>query len=169
MNRFKYSLYAAAGILVLASVITAVSPQRVMAALGFTPVRDVDQPARQPRQDGFGFAIANGITTQVSLSAVPAGKRLVIESFSADASVPSGQTGFFFITTTAGGVSAIHTVPVVQAFADAAFPGSDALVTAQSIRIYADPGTTPSVSFRRSSSAGGAFCSAFISGYFVDL
>lgn len=168
MRWFKQSLLAAAGILVLALVVGTISPKRVMAALGFTPVRDVDQPARNPHQDGFGFATANSITTEVDLSTVPNGKQLVIEYISATASVPAGQSGFFFIQTKAGGVTANHTVPVVQSFADAAFPGSSLLVSAQPFRIYADPGTTPSVSFRRSSNAGGAFCSAFISGYFVN-
>ncbi len=132
-------------------------------------VRDIDQPAMSPHQDGFGFAIASGFTTSEALTMVPAGKRLVIEQFSATAIVPAGQSGFFFIQTTAGGGAAQHIVPATKGFADSAFPGSDLLTASQSIRIYADPGTTPTVSFRRSSSAGSSTFSAFISGYHVTL
>lgn len=130
-------------------------------------VSNADEPARSPYQDGFGFELANGITTERALSPLPADKRLVIEYFSATATVPSGQTGFFFIKTRAGGVTALHTVPAVASFQDSAFPGSDLLVAAQSIRLYADAGTSPTVSFRRSSGAGAASYSAFVSGYFV--
>lgn len=59
-------------------------------------------------------------------------------------------------------------IPVTSSFADAAFPGSDLLIAAQSIRLYADAGTTPSISFRRSSTTGSASLSAFTSGYLVS-
>lgn len=132
--------------------------------------RDVEQPARNPRQDGTGSVVAtNAFTTEAPLSSVPNGKQLVIEYFSATAIVPSGQSGFFFITTRAGGVALLHHVPVIQKFADSAFAGSDLLVAGQPVRIYADPGTTLSVSFRRSNNAGPSSFSADISGYFVNL
>jgi hypothetical protein len=132
--------------------------------------RNADEPGRNPHHDGTGSVVAsNSFTTEGVLSSVPAGKQLVMEYFSATAIVPAGQTGFFFVTTRAGGVALLHHVPVIQKFADAAFPGSDLLVAAQSVRIYADPGTAPSVSFRRSSNAGPSTFNADISGYFVNL
>ena len=67
MKRLQYSLLAAAGILILAFVLTAVGPKRVMAALGFTPVRDVDQAARQPFSATANLAIAASTGTFVSL------------------------------------------------------------------------------------------------------
>ncbi len=169
LERFKVAICAAIGILTLACVITVVTPKRVLAALGYTPVRDVDQPARAPYSGGFGFLVANGTTSTTSLGVVPAGKRLVIEYFSGSGEVPTGQTAYFYISTTAGGTGGSHSVPVTQKFADAAFAGSDALVAAQPLRLYADPGTNVEVGFRRSSANGGAFCSAFISGYYVTL
>ena len=169
MPRFKYSLLAVAGILILAFVLTAIGPKRVMAALGYTPVRDVDAPALNPHGDGIAFTIASGITTQVNLSPVPVGKRYVIEHITATASVPHGQTGFFFIDTRSGGTNVSLVVPVNQQFVDTVFAGSDLLVTGQSVRFYADPGTTPSISFRRSSNSGSASFQAFLSGYYVNL
>jgi hypothetical protein len=169
MKRLRYSLYATAGIVMLALVLSAIGPKRVMAALGYTPVRDVDNPAGNPHSDGIGFTFASGITTTVNLTPVPAGKRLVIEYVSVTASVPSGQTGFFFIDSRAGGVLAVHSIPATQKFADTAFAGTDLIVTGQSLRLYADPGTTPTISFRRSSSSGGASFQAFWSGYYVNL
>jgi hypothetical protein len=169
MTRFKYSIAAAGGILVLAFVLTAIGPKRVMAALGYTPVREVENPAIKPYGSGIGFTVTSGITTQVNLPAVPAGKRLVIEHVTSTASVPNGQTGFFFIDAVSGGVGVSLVIPTNQQFADTVFPGSDLIVTGQAVRIYADPGTTPSISFRRSSSAGSASFQAFFSGYFVNL
>lgn len=88
MKRFKYSLCAAAGILILALVLSAVGPHRVMAALGYTPVRDVDFAARQPvlvtlfsPGGSFGW---NSYT-------IPANKRLVIEFVAIDATVNNGD------------------------------------------------------------------------------
>ncbi len=169
MQRFKYSMLAAAGLLILALVLTAIGPKRVMAALGYTPVRDVDNPASNPHGDGIADTITSGITTQVFFRAVPAGKRFVIEHVTATASVPNGQTGFIFIDTRSGGINVRLVIPVNQQFADSVFPGSDLLVTGQAVRFYADPGTFPSISFRRSSSSGSASFQAFISGYYVNL
>ena len=74
MQRFKYSILAAAGILVLSGVLIAIGPTRVMAALGYTPVRDVDNPGRQPFSINLSIPAAGVPPT----FPVPAGKRLVI-------------------------------------------------------------------------------------------
>ncbi|MCC6728679.1 MAG: hypothetical protein IT208_04995 [Chthonomonadales bacterium] len=168
MRRLKLSLLAAVGLLALAGAISAVGPKRVMAIAGYTPVRSIDEPALNPRQQLTPYTVANSITTDVSLAPVPASvRRRVIEHFSATAGVPSGQSGFFFITTTANASTAVHVVPVTQRFADAAFPGSDTLVASEETRLYADPGTTPRIAFRRSSSAGSASFQAAVSGHDV--
>lgn len=168
MQRFKVSLLAAAGLLVLAFVLNAIGPKRALAALGFTPVRDVTNPALDPHTEGDGFVIANTVTTDANLSTVPAGKRLVIEQLFANASVPAGQTGFFFIRATANGSIGVFSIPVQQTFADSVVGGT-LLTTAQPVRIYADPGTVPEVSFRRSSDSGGASYSFWISGHYVNV
>jgi hypothetical protein len=69
MQRLQYSLLAAAGILILAFTLNLIGPKRVMAALGYTPVREVNAPGRQPFA-AQGFPFFN--------FAVPANKRLVI-------------------------------------------------------------------------------------------
>jgi hypothetical protein len=83
MNRFKYSLLAAAGILTLAFILTAIGPKRVMAALGYTPVRDIDVYARQP------VLVALSSNGSVFYD-VPAKKRLVIEFISFDSETFGG-------------------------------------------------------------------------------
>lgn len=88
MNRFKYSLLAAAGILVLAAVLNMIGPKRVMAALGYTPVRDVDFAARKPLI--LSFNLGSGGMGPVYI--IPDKKRLVIEfiSISAPGSTSAG-------------------------------------------------------------------------------
>jgi len=100
MKRFQSSLFAAAGLLILAFVLTAIGPKRVMAALGFTPVRDVDGPGRQP------FAVrANAVSGAIPVStadiAVPAGKRLIITAISAE--IEDFNPGYFILFTSIGG------------------------------------------------------------------
>lgn len=78
MKHFNYSLLAAAGILVLAFVLTAAGPKRVMAALGYTPVRDIDNPGRQPFAAGLLMSGEGG-----TYFVAPPGKRVVITDVSA--------------------------------------------------------------------------------------
>ena len=156
MKRFSASLYEAAGILLLAVVLNAVGPKRVMAALGYTPVRDVDNPARQPVQ--FVLTLTSNYT-------VPVGKRLVIEHVSADFGVPSGGgVKDFAISTTVGGVEVAHEMrrTVGSVFSN----GDERVVVCEPVRIYADPGTTVGAS---SITAGGVFGTIGISGYLVNL
>ena len=82
MQRFKYSLTAAAGILILAFVLNLIGPRRVMAALGYTPVRDVDNPLRNPYQVTISLTGNNTQSVRTSL-VVPQGYRLRIEYVSA--------------------------------------------------------------------------------------
>lgn len=72
MRRFKASLLAACGLLILAAVRGAIGPKRALAALGFTPVRDVDGAARQPFTvegvvNGFFFKAFSGPGTNKRL------------------------------------------------------------------------------------------------------
>src|SRR5215218_1053810 len=105
MKRLQYSLLAAAGVLLLALVLTAIGPKRVMAALGFTPVRDVDGPAMQPVQ----FVLAPGVES----FQVPAGKRLVIDQISGEVNItPANVVVDVSIRTVVNGISLPHTIPV---------------------------------------------------------
>ena len=167
MPRLKYSLLAVAGIVLLAVVLSVIGPKRALAALGYTPIRDVDNPARNPFQISTGNVFVLNRNNSGNLDAVPAGSRLVIEQVSVTASVPSGQSGFFSISTTAGGNGESFVIPTTQRFFDGS--GTDILVATQSLRLYADPGTTPQVNFFRSSTAGFASFQGMISGYKVGL
>ena len=167
MKRFQYSLLATAGILILAFVLTAIGPKRVMAVLGYTPVKDVDGPGRRAYHELAPSINTSTVTTEVNFSMVPGGNRLAIENVSVAASVPSGQTGYFFIDTIVGGAFSSQVLPAVQKFADQS--GENILICAQPIRVYADPGTRPSLGFRRSSNAGDASFQGAISGYYIGL
>lgn len=133
------------------------------------PVRDVDNPARQPVQahascDGTG---ATGCST--SIFVVPPGKRLVIEYASMQAGIPAGQVALFEIQTIAGGASGSveHSFPL-SAPSVSGFGGGLTAV-GQQVRVYADPGITVNVSGRRNIVAGDARFSFSISGHLVDV
>lgn len=100
MQRFKISMLTAAGILVLAFVLTAIGPKQVMAALGYTPVRDVNCPGRQPFAM-LVIAAPNEIPVSTANVAVPVGKRLVITSISAE--IEQSNPGYFTMSTLIGG------------------------------------------------------------------
>ncbi len=169
MKRLSYSLLASAGILVLAFVLTAVGPKRVMAALGFTPIRDVDTPGRVPYQALTQSQSSGTPNVTADLPVVPAGNRLAIEHLSGGVRIPTGQTGYFILSTTAGGVSSFHTIPLVQRFDDGRVVGTEIVIASQPIRIYADPGTRPSITFRRSSNNGTVSVEGNVSGYYIGL
>jgi hypothetical protein len=136
---------------------------------GPLPVRDVDNPARQPVQadafcDGTG---ATGCFTRIF--EVPPGKRLVIEYASMQAGIPAGQVALFEIQTLAGGASSSvqHSFPL-SAPSVSGFGGGLTAV-GQQVRVYADPGISVGVAGRRNIVAGDARFNFTISGYLVDV
>ena len=155
MQRFKYSILAAAGILVLAGVLTVAGPKRVMAALGYTPVRDITNPALQPFQ--ITLSATDSFTT-------PAGKRLVIDHVSGIMDFVSGGPNNLALETTANGRLAshyLHTTFVSGSPPNVWYNVSD------TGGIYADPNTNVSTSLNYSGSRG--FENITISGHLVDL
>ena len=154
MKRFKYSILAAAGVLILALIITAIGPKRVMAALGYTPVRDVDNPGRHPFQ--IGLASFNSFRFTV-----PAGKRLVIENVSGNA-FSFGVFRWVGLLSTAGGAFTSHLIPVTSA--GLAGSGANTYTFGQVTTIYADPETDV---FCNGSDDGLGFVA--VSGHLVDL
>jgi hypothetical protein len=132
-------------------------------------IRDVDNPARQPFQtsmsltmnDGFGN---NGRSFEFD---VPAGKRAVVEYFSAFFQLPTGQKLTRLIVTTNyyGGV--FHDFGTTYTGTSAGF---DTFVTSQQTRLYADAvGGRIFVNAYRTDSIGTASGSVSISGYLVDV
>jgi hypothetical protein len=132
-----------------------------------SPMRDVDNPARQPvRFQPIIFIPAGGTSGTADLPAVPAGKRLVIETISFWARV---QTGLL-------GTLQLNFVPML--------PGakmmtndlnSDLIGFIGSYRLYYDPGSSIHLTFRPSFVSPGFStpdfinCNVLITGYYVSL
>ena len=166
-KRKYYYVIVAVGLLLLGGMMS-FGPKKVLAAIGFTPVREVDNPVRNPYQQAFFVFMAAGESgMDVDLAPVPAGKRLVIEYVSIRARLASDQTLFMVLGTTAGGAGANHSIPVSQTFAT--FINSFRVVGGETLRIYADPGTTPFLSVDRNNTVGGMDGIVTVSGYYVTL
>ena len=123
------------------------------------PVRDVENPARQPVQFEF-----NGLNDYQ----VPAGKRLVIEYVSAELnSLASACTkAVATLQTTAGGVEESH--PFYLQLIGTVGTQRDYAVNQQT-RLYADPNTMIQPGSRTAGCGGTVIESIVISGYLVDL
>jgi hypothetical protein len=104
-----------------------------------TPMRDVDNPARQPWSCDVLNYMPN-VTDRNSFScpAVPAGKRLVIEFVSIRIQLPAGiNIEAVAIVARSNGVSHLHYVPVIPIPAN-----SNRYTVSQMVLIYADAATT---------------------------
>jgi hypothetical protein len=121
--------------------------------------------------------VVNAVTTKPGLPAspfgqtgspqitVPAGKHLVVETLSVQLDVtPPGSTLEAFVTYTSGGATVTLFVPLTYAYTDSS-TGYDFHVGMQAVRLYADPGTSLSVSGAGSGSTGTLFLT--VSGYLV--
>ncbi len=131
------------------------------------PIRDVDNPARQPFQWPFAWFVAPGLAGEFSPSiTVPAGKCLVIETVSAQAVADVSTFMRLRILTTANGQLVAHFIDVENRGTAGGlinFHGTHA------VRIYADPGTTVRFGAGRGDTSGYVDVNAAISGYFVDV
>jgi hypothetical protein len=133
-------------------------------------VSDADNPAKQPFQaSGSGEFI--GSICDVTITTVPAGKRLIIEHVSVLGQMTTGQK---MITA--------YIVPRLQGFNDQKhyltisgqgtddINGIDYYVASEQVRLYADPG--PEVfgfAIRNTNSGISSFVHFVISGYLVDV
>jgi hypothetical protein len=138
------------------------------------PTQAVDNRARQPVgldvQDSIAdgqpgafatFGDANGPYT------VPAGKRLVVESISAQFNLPTGQkpTDLLFLTTINGRQSGFTALPVFSSSAN----GTDFFQVATNFTAYVDPGTQLQVLCDRSSTTGAAACFVLVMGHLENI
>lgn len=138
------------------------------------PVKNLDNPAKQPFQWHNSGVVATGSDRADFTFQVPAGKRLVIEQLSGEASVvsSSGTVPRFLIASFAGGA-------VASGYAPATYVGNDlgmapAVYANQQLRMYADPGTTVSVEVQRSTDNVGGYSghvnfTVSVTGYLVDI
>lgn len=105
-------------------------------------VRDADQPALQPFQRYFEGRFAGNQFSACDTAAVPAAKRLVIESVSFRSYLLDSAESYVQVSVenTAGGVRARHWIEFVQVPTEPhAWHGSEL------VRLYADPETTVSM------------------------
>jgi len=135
------------------------------------PVRDVDNPARQPFQAG-GFApfSANETNVIVNIATVPTGKRLVIEHVSVSCSLPTGQKMVEADLEVV--LSNQTTYPNnlrVSAQGSDASGTHDLSIASEQVRLYADPGTPVRCFVDRDSFSGSGDVQCSISGYLVDV
>jgi len=131
---------------------------------GSLRVAEYNDPARLPFMVSGSITIAPGLTGKsTSLVTVPRGYRLVIETVSARAQLPSGQRatqtdilvgpGLFYIPLTFAGSSS----------------GWDYYQGTQHVSLYGNPGSLAAADFQRSSSLSTAYVVFAVSGHFVKL
>jgi len=137
------------------------------------PVRDVDNPAKQPFQAEVvgGFADGASSTGDITIATVPAGKRLVIEHVSAFGTMLPTQK------VINGGSDVIWADPfstlIVQYHWDSQGSNADGsrdyFVASQLVRFYANPGPIQCFAERDSTAGANPNSVTFtISGYLVD-
>lgn len=129
-------------------------------------VRNVHD-AVQPFQSLLNMDFPSGTNTRtLTAFVVPDGKRLVLEYVSANASIPTGQLAQVRVSTSLGGMPVSHKLVM---FRQLVTSGNDQFSAAQSLRLYADPGTPVQAQCARNSAAGTASAQFTFSGYLVDL
>lgn len=183
---FAKRLLMGAGVIGLATVLgVALTPkaahgvvatlvQVVNTSANPVPTQAVDNHGRQAlgldasvvipdgQQGVFGtFGDANGPYT------VPAGKRLVMESLSAQFNLPTGQqpTDLLFLTTVNGRQMGFTARPVFTS----SLNGTDFFQVATNFTAYVDPGTQLQVLCERSVSSGPAECFVAVMGHLEDI
>jgi len=137
------------------------------------PMRDVENPARQPFQadaPSTGEFPDGMFVTLPMITTIPAGKRLVIEQVSVSGAMIKGQR---MVTA---GLHISNSGNNVQHFLTVTPQGSggccrDVFIASQQVRLYADPGTIVSGFATRDVNTGfaSAAVSFSISGYLVDV
>jgi hypothetical protein len=159
MKRFKTQLTLAAVFVGLAIAGTMMKPQSTSAKIpSSSPVQIVPNvPFGETGSGGFGLPTA--IT-------VPAGQSLIIETLSLQMDVtPSGSQLEAFINYTSGGKSVTLFIPLTFAYTQTS-NGFDTYTATQAVRLYADPGTSISLTaFSPTGSTGTLFLT--LSGYLI--
>jgi len=159
MKRFRTHLTLAAVFAGLAIAGTMTKPHSTSAkGSSSSPVQFVPNVPFGETESG-GFGLPNVIT-------VPAGQTLVIETVSLQLDVtPSGSQLEAFVNYTSGGKSVTVFVPLTFAYTQTS-NGFDTYTATQAVRLYADPGTTVSLTaFSPTGSTGTLFLT--VSGYLI--
>jgi hypothetical protein len=130
-------------------------------------VRDAENPGRHAFQ-ALAFCSAAPTITGCHVDfAVPANQLLVIETVSASINMPEGQSGNSNIQTHTTSLGALFHLPLQLEGNNGS--GFVFYGTTQSVRLYANPGTTVTATMNRlGGSTGTAAAGASISGYLID-
>ena len=173
MTKLRNTLLAAFGLVVLNTVVVLYSTRTTHAAGGPVAVQvtgtastaDVNNSDLQPVQ--FYLAPHSVTSNQNSQSfPVPAGKRLVIDYYSAQAQDLSGGAVLLTLTATAGPVTTSNTGYVNHIiFVDK----DDNNAVSGPVKIYADPGTSVQASVANASPATSCGSLIYISGHYVNV
>lgn len=170
-KRHYYYVLAGIGLLVLGGMVS-FDPGEALAAIGFTPVRDVTSPALQPFQHKATIGIPAGLLGDDALFAVPAGKRLVIEFVSFNVYLPAGQDVTYLWVQINNPSRPDATFYFPATFQASDFVGGQDVyqfVAASPTRLYADPGSTVELAVRRTSDVGEGLASVSVSGHLVNV
>lgn len=129
-------------------------------------------PSKEVFQRDVSIEVPAGSLSHGTTFSVPSGKRLVMEFVSGSTRVDAAELVRVNVRTTAAGEVVSHTVaPSVYRRELPAGITPDFIVTfAQSLRLYADPGTTVTVTATRSENQEitPTFFALAVSGYLVD-
>jgi hypothetical protein len=170
MRKLGSFVYAAGAFIVLAGAIVLITSRPASSTTGYSyvqvtngtsdpvSVKDLNNPAQQPIQ--FTLSPSSGVSNDAVASyTVPAGKRLVMEYYSAQLTqYPSGGYAYMYLDNTAGGnTNYWKVIP----------PSSTTVPINQQTRMYADAGTSVTAEVTQSSgtSCGG---NINVSGYLVN-
>jgi len=171
MKKITGIVRAASGLTVMACCVLFFS---LRVSFAQTPGQNND--ARQPFQIGYSSVIIRN-TEPFRLAQVPQGKRLVIEHISFRFVVAHGTSNDIplvvaNVETAAAGNRADHELMTVRA--GHIVPGRDLFVVSEPLRLYADPGTTVSITMglalpQPDPDDTFGFITLAMSGYYVDV
>ena len=168
MQRFRYyHVLTGIGLLILGGMICN-SSKEALAAIGFTPVRDVTNPALQSFSSTHNLIIEPEHNVASEAFNVPTGKRLVIEFVAGSEAGPTSQGAPWAEIEVLDPVSGFrnYPLPVTSQRKDGTY---DVYVTFSSTRIYVDPGSTVSIVAYRRTFDDIVYADFIISGHLVNL
>jgi hypothetical protein len=167
----KIVLGTLAGLLLISGI--AVLSPRAVSAVVATIIRDQDNPARHPfttRCSGQSIT-SNSRQAACTTPAIPAGEEVVIETISIVATADPGNHAFgFSVETAAAGFQTFYGMNTL--FDNGTRQPTGALYAGvQSLRLYADPGSTIFVLgvSNGANPSQGVTIQCSISGYYVTL
>jgi hypothetical protein len=144
-----------------------------VAVPGVVSTKASDNPALQPAEETEAFTVGPSTTGGGgTVYTVPAGKRLVIETATAIADLPTGQRASANLLINLAGATG-RTGPGIGVFGIPMSLSFDSGTVALSMgslgsHMYADAGTTVDVSVARSDGAGSGTFTVAIAGYLVS-